>query len=48
MGDAAGGLVEALAADAFGVALGAVPAAQDASGADAVLGGDLADREDGA
>ena len=33
VGDAAGGLVEALAVDAFGVTLGAVPATK-ASGAD--------------
>ena len=44
--DAAGGLVDALPADALGEALGAVPAAQDASGADAVGGADLADGED--
>jgi hypothetical protein len=40
--DAAGGLVDVLAADAAGVALGAVPAAQDPSGADAGVRCDLA------
>jgi len=47
VGDAAGCLVDALAADLLSVALGAVPAAQDASGADAVVGGDLLDGEHG-
>jgi len=44
--DAAGGLVDVLAADALGEALGTVPAAQDASGADAVVGRYLADSQE--
>ena len=48
VGDAAGGLVDVLAADALGEALGTVPAAQEASGADTVVRCDLAGGEDGA
>ncbi|MCA1600600.1 MAG: hypothetical protein LC776_02785 [Acidobacteria bacterium] len=43
--DAAGGLVDVFAADAPGEALGVVPAAQNASSAEADVRGDLADGE---
>ena len=48
VGDAAGGLVDALPTDALGLALRPVPPTQDPSGADTVIRGDLPDGEDGA
>jgi len=47
-GNAAGVLVDALTAHVTSEALGAVPATQDPSSADAVVRSDLADGEDGA